>query len=68
MDLLQSTNRHAEIRCSLKDLLIINNALNEVCHGIDLPEFEIRMGTTLQNAKTLLGQVSVVIDNINEKI
>jgi len=33
------------IALSRQDLEIINNALNEVCHGLDLEEFVTRMGS-----------------------
>ena len=37
--------------------MIINNALNEVCHGVDLEhdgEFASRVGATRSEAQTLL--------------
>ena len=34
----------AEIRLTASELAIINNALNEICHGIDLPGFASRIG------------------------
>jgi hypothetical protein len=38
-----------------EELTTINNALNEVCNGIDLRgEFETRMGTTREKAQALL--------------
>jgi hypothetical protein len=42
-----------------RDVLgIINNALNEVCNGIDLEgEFETRMGCTLQEARDILAKI-----------
>lgn len=40
------------------ELGIINNALNEVCNGIDLEgEFETRMGCTLQEARDVLAKI-----------
>jgi hypothetical protein len=40
------------------ELGIINNALNEVCNGIDLEgEFETRMGCTVEQARTVLAKV-----------
>jgi hypothetical protein len=36
------------------ELLIINNALNEVCNGIHLEgEFDTRMGTSVEEARIL---------------
>ena len=40
------------------ELQIINNALNEVCNGIDLRgEFDIRMGCTVEQARELLEKI-----------
>jgi hypothetical protein len=40
------------------ELEIINNALNEVCNGIDLRgEFDIRMGCTIEEARQLLAKI-----------
>ena len=51
-----------KVNSFLKDLPfwleIINNALNEVCNGIDLEgEFDTRMGCTLQEALQLLAKI-----------
>jgi hypothetical protein len=43
-----------EISISRDELLIINNALNEVCNGIEVPEFETRIGATMEMANALL--------------
>lgn len=32
-----------------------NNAPNEVCHGLDLDEFETRMGASQARARALVG-------------
>ncbi len=42
---------------TLEELCIINNALNEVCHGIDVPEFSTRMGASLTEVQALLDKV-----------
>ncbi len=46
------------------ELMIINNALNEVCHGIDLDhdgEFASRVGATRSEAQTLLANLHAAI-------
>jgi len=46
------------IELTKDELGIINNALNEVCNGIDLEgEFETRMGCTLQAARDVLAKI-----------
>ena len=40
------------------ELGIINNALNEVCNGINLEgEFDTRMGCTVEEARAVLAKV-----------
>jgi hypothetical protein len=40
------------------ELRIVNNALNEVCNGIDLEgEFETRMGCSVEEARELLTKI-----------
>ena len=40
------------------ELGIINNALNEVCNGIDLEgEFDTRMGCTVEQARAVLAKI-----------
>jgi hypothetical protein len=40
------------------ELYIINNALNEVCNGIDLEgEFDTRMGCTVEEAQAVLAKI-----------
>jgi hypothetical protein len=40
------------------ELGIINNALNEVCNGIDLEgEFDTRMGCNVEEARAVLAKV-----------
>jgi len=34
----------ATVRLSLAELCIVSNALNEVCHGLDIDGFSTRMG------------------------
>jgi hypothetical protein len=40
------------------ELRILNNALNEVCHGIDVPEFATRMGASLMEVQALLARIN----------
>ena len=43
------------------ELVIINNALNEVCNGIHLKgEFDTRMGCTVEEARAVLANVNAL--------
>lgn len=56
----------ALVRLSNDELMILNNALNEVCHGLDLIEFSTRMGAELEDVQELLSQIGKVIDAIEQ--
>lgn len=42
------------LEISKEELGVICNALNEVCNGIEIWEFETRLGIKLENARILL--------------
>jgi hypothetical protein len=62
MELIQAGQDEVIVRVSRQDLHTVNNALNEVCNGIDVPEFETRMGVTPEQAKSLLSSVHLILD------
>jgi hypothetical protein len=47
-------------RVSTSDLVLLNNALNEVCNGVHIPdgEFATRLGSDRTAARELLERVS----------
>ena len=57
----------ANIELSLDELLIVNNALNEVCNGLDLEEFATRVGVQRDDALWLLRQVRDVIQAVEDR-
>jgi hypothetical protein len=62
MQIEQIGKETTTIRLSKEELVIINNALNEVCNGLDLNEFSTRMGETRKNVEELLFQIRKIID------
>jgi hypothetical protein len=62
MQLLHAGRLHTDIRLSWDELRLINNALNEVCHGIDVPDLDARLGARRGEARALLDQIGAVID------
>jgi hypothetical protein len=44
MRLLAVVRDCAQLELTASELLILNNTLNEVCNGIDVPEFHTRIG------------------------
>ena len=49
-----------QVDCS--ELVILNNALNEICNGIDVEEFSTRMGATREAAELMLRRISSMLD------
>ncbi|HYD27995.1 hypothetical protein [Brevundimonas sp.] len=55
------------VEMTADDLLAINNALNEVCHGPDaIPEweFQTRIGLDRVMAKQTLGRIKAALDQV----
>jgi hypothetical protein len=51
------------IELNTQELIILNNALNEVCNGISLgEEFSTRMGCSREEARKLLERIGAVLD------
>lgn len=55
----------AVLSLSLDELITINNALNEVCNALDVPDFQTRMGVELEEALALLGELRQTIDRMS---
>jgi hypothetical protein len=52
---------HTRLDLTLEEACIVQNALNEICNGIDLQdEFETRIGATLAAARALLERVAAM--------
>ena len=62
-----TTAKHSEppapIAFTADELTMINNALNEVCHGVEFgnAEFATRLGTSREEAQALLKRVSQLL-------
>ena len=66
VELIRSEQDKASVEVSMQELLILNNALNEVCNGIDVPEFETRMGVSLQEVDQLLGSIRLMLKELEQ--
>jgi hypothetical protein len=67
MKVLAVEGPFATVKLSALDLLILHNALNEVCHGIDLPELHTRIGADEQEIRALLDEVSAVYAKVDTR-
>ncbi|MFN7888181.1 MAG: hypothetical protein ACK5OR_05260 [Betaproteobacteria bacterium] len=57
--------KHDDVICvelSQHELIVINNALNEICNGISIPHFETRIGASVLEVEELLRDVTRIID------
>lgn len=65
MDLLSTTKFDAELKITEKELLILNSALNEICNGIDVTEFETRIGSDKNEVAALLSKIGSILDKMS---
>jgi len=54
-----------DVRLNREELMLLNNALNEVCNGVDFgdSEFHTRLGADRSEGLMLLRQISVLLKN-----
>jgi hypothetical protein len=64
MELKQVDESGARVLLSPDDLLTICNALNEVCNGLDVPEFATRMGVGREEVLRLLQTANAIYDQV----
>jgi len=67
MTVVKSNQEGATVAMSYDEIVILNNALNEVCSGLDLPEFSTRMGCSREEAQSLLGEVHALTTEIGRE-
>jgi hypothetical protein len=65
---LQIEGGQARVELTKNELIIFNNALNEVCNALDQSEFSTRMGVEPEEARALLRNVSTALSSINEEL
>jgi len=53
----ESTNEKTVVSFSPSELVIVANALNEICNSLIVPVFETRIAHSLEEVKKLLNQV-----------
>lgn len=54
----------ATVTLSADELLIVNNAINEICNALDVAEFSTRIGASVDEARSLLRQVGELCDRV----
>jgi hypothetical protein len=64
MEVIKIDAEKATIKFTLDDLLNLNQALNEICHGLRVPNFELKIGVSKEEAKRLLMAVQTLLDEM----
>jgi hypothetical protein len=59
--------KQATIQVTPHELVILNNALNEVCNALDIEEFSTRMGAEEPQAEKLMEQVGAALEQIEKQ-
>jgi hypothetical protein len=62
MEIVDTNIERSQISVSREEVLIMNAALNEICNGITLPEFETRIGSDRKRVTALLKEIGALID------
>lgn len=64
---LKKIVKDAEIEFSHDELLVLNAALNEVCNGMDIFEFETRIGASRTKVQGLMAEIQSVLDQLEKR-
>ncbi|WP_407438193.1 hypothetical protein [Lelliottia sp.] len=65
MDVISIAGKQAQLTINENELLILNSALNEICNGISVLEFETRIGASKEETSILLNAIGRILDNMN---
>jgi hypothetical protein len=60
MELIEAQRLSATVKFDLGELLVLNNALNELCHNIEHETCLERVGTEAQTLRNLLDEINAV--------
>ncbi|WP_406806667.1 hypothetical protein [Burkholderia semiarida] len=58
---------NADVEISFDEFIVLNVALNEVCHGIDVSEFETRIGAPRETVEKLMVEIQAVLDQLEKE-
>lgn len=64
MELIEYDGCRANVSISFDELVILNNALNEVCNGLDQFDFETRIGAKHEEVVTLFKSIGLCLDKL----
>jgi hypothetical protein len=64
MQVNQTSKDSASVAFTEAELILISNALNEVLNGLDVPNFDSRLGSSRKEAGELLHQIGSLLSKI----
>lgn len=65
MEIVNTGAEYSRVDIGREELLIVNAALNEVCNGISVFEFETRVGARRERVAALLKEVGLLLDKMD---
>lgn len=65
MKIIETAPSWSQVEIDREELLIVNAALNEVCNGIALFEFETRIGADRGRVAALLTELGKLLDKMD---
>jgi hypothetical protein len=66
MDIERIENQFIYSKLNEVELIILNNALNEICNNLDDSEFSARIGVDREKAEKLLDEFNQLVDRLNK--
>ena len=66
MRLIDAGQGKAQVELSYEEALVLNNALNEICNGLNFEEFQTRIGVDREDASWLLREFRDVLKRIKD--
>ncbi len=68
MQVRESEGEHIVLDLTHNELILLNNALNEVCHGLDLPDFSTRLGAERDELEALRLQIDGALKGMTKRV
>ena len=68
MQVRESDPSRIVIDLSRNELILLNNSLNEVCHGLDLPDFTTRLGAGWDELEALRRQINTALEKMAKRL
>lgn len=65
MDAIKINKDKITLELSKDELGVLSNALNEVCNGIEVWEFDTRIGMSIEKARNILESLTSIYNEAN---